>query len=143
LLIFSSARGSAAGEAENMTLRFNGDSGANYDAERLNAVGGTVASSAARATTIPFIGLMEGANSRNNNFSPTFAIVWNYNVATLERWAAGISSAYGNVSADADCVVSLRSIRWRNTNVITSITMLPETSINFVSGSHFQLYGIL
>lgn len=143
LMFFSSARGDGAVEADSVVIRFNGDAGSNYDAERLNGLGVTPTSVAARATATPFIGMSEGANSRGNNFGSTWAIIWNYQNGTIEKHALGISCIYGNSDADSDLIVSLRSTRWRNTNVITSLTLLNATSANFVTRSRFQLYGIL
>jgi hypothetical protein len=143
-MVFAQPRSSVAAEIENVLLRFNADSGSNYDAERLLANGVTASASVTgRATSGSFIGVCEGANSRAANFGGMVVFIPGYQRSDAEKIALGLSMAFGDASADADLFTNFQVLRWRNTNVVTSIVLLPATGPNFVSGSRFQLYGIL
>lgn len=131
-----------AAEADNVQLRFNGDSSASYDRERLSANNVTVSSAAARGGTADQIGICEAANSRANNFSPITTRIYGYSRSDCEKWTLSHSATFGDVSADTDLQIQQRGGRWRSTGPITSIILLPVTGANFVSGSRFQLYGL-
>jgi len=143
LLIFSRARSDTVAEQDILVPRFNGDSGANYDIQILTANNATLTGLAVRANTNGGGGRIEAAQSRGNNFSPVQTWIYDYSRAGVEKWNMSFSANFGDVSADADLRWEVRVGRWRNTNVITSATLLPATGPNFVSGSRFQLYGIL
>lgn len=143
LQIIVTARTDVAAESDVVALRFNGDSGNNYDRISLTATGGSVVGAVARAGSLITIGSTEGANSRAAVFAPTFGLIFGYAISGQEKTCLGLSVNFGNLSADTDVVLALRGGLWRKDNVITSITILPATGPNFVSGSRFQLYGIL
>lgn len=142
LMIMASTRVDTAVEVDNAQIRFNGDTGANYDYQQLFGNSATATASAARATTSAVIGAAEGANSRANCFAPGLVWIFDYS-RTIEKRMVGFTAVFGNLSADADMFALFRVGNWRNPNVITSITIIPATGPNFVSGSRFQLYGIL
>ncbi len=142
LILYTSARSTAIATSDNIHLRFNGDSGANYDSQQLFGNAATASASTSRATSLPVIVLTEGANSRANCFSPGIAFIFDYS-RTVEKTAIGLSSAIGDLSADAQLLTIMRSLHWRNSNVVTSIVLVPATGPNFTAGSRFQLYGVL
>jgi len=135
-------RSDVAAEADGVLLRFNADSGANYDYQQLLANNATLSGLATRATASSLISSIDAASSRASNFSPGIIFVPFYKETNAEKWAIGFSGLFGNVSADADLFVVWRILRWRNTATITSLTLLPSTGPNFVSGSKVNLYGI-
>ena len=60
------------------------------------------------------------------------------------------SSAFKSISIDAirennatDARQAIFAVLWSNTAAITSITIVPNTAVNFVAGSTVSLYGIL
>lgn len=141
LILFCQPRTDSAVEAAALYIFYNNDTGANYDAERLIVAGTTVSAATLRSTNGPFIGLTEGSLSRANNFGLNFIIITNYQT-TMEKQAIAMSCTFGDASADGDLLLLPASVRWRNTNVITSILLNPNVG-SFVSGSRFQLYGVL
>ncbi len=142
LMLVCQARSDAAAEVDNILIRFNSDSGANYDFEQLFGNAATPTSTASRATaSLPFA-IIEAANSRASNFAPAIGYVFGYTLSDREKWFLSNSATFGNVSADADMFVVQRSGRWRNPTAISSVSLLPGTGPNFVSGSRFQLYGV-
>lgn len=130
-------------ESDVLMVRFNGDSGANYDVQALVVNNATLTGVAVRGLTLVGLGPIEGANSRAANTSPVFTWISLYSNVTTEKWLMSFSCQFGNVSADADLSEDFRSCRWRNTNVITSFTLSTNSGANLVSGSRVQLYGIL
>lgn len=142
LTLICQARTDAAAEADNIQLRFNADSSAIYDRQRLSANNTTLSGAAARAGTADQIGVCEAANSRASNFSPTHTYIYGYTRTDAEKNTLSHSSVFGDVSADTDLQIQFRAGRWRSTAAITSITLLPLTGPNFVSGSRFELYGV-
>lgn len=143
LQLFIQARVDRVAEFDNVIVRFNGDSGANYDTEAIDSSGASVSSGATRATASPTPLGAEAASSRANNFSPGTLFILGYSNPAMEKRTIGFSSIYGDLSADADLRNLFRTGLWRSLNVITSIALLPSVGPNFVSGSRFQLYGIL
>jgi hypothetical protein len=124
-------------------MRFNGDSAANYDWQQLDGSSTTASASTQRGDTSLRAGACEAANSRASSFSPTDAIIYQYDNTSIEKFAIGLSGRMGDVSADTDLSIIARLFRWRSTVAITSITLLPNVGPNFVSGSIFTLYGIV
>lgn len=143
LLLIGSVRSSVAAETDGLLMQFNGDTGSNYDWQRMSANNAALSGAVGRATTSIQVGAIEGANSRADSFSPVLAYIYLYSQgATYEKYTTSYNTFFGNVSADADMFLQLRGGRWRSTAAITSITLLPATGPNFVAGTGFQLYGV-
>jgi hypothetical protein len=143
LAVFCEARTDDASEFDSVLLRMNSDSGAKYDNQWVYGRSSSALASPQRATTYMEAFICEAANSRASNFSPGVGFLFSYRATDREKWMIALSGAMGDVSADTDLFVHLRAERWRDTNGITTITILPGVGSNFVSGSIFQLYGIL
>lgn len=134
-------RTDAAAEADAILIRFNGDTGASYDVQRITANNATLSGVGATAqTSIPISA--DGANARANNFVASTVDIFGYRRTDAEKWVHTYTTNFGDVSAAGDMSITLRSGRWRNTTAISSITLLPLTGTNLVSGCHFQLYGM-
>lgn len=143
LILQFQLRSSATAEVDINLVRFNADTGANYDhiSVQFQSVGTSIAVS--RAATSIRAGICEAANSRASNWSPTAIIIPGYSKADREKWLQQFSSAaFGNVSADTDLLIWLNAGRWRSANAITSITVLPNTGPNYVADGILQLYGL-
>lgn len=143
LMIVAQVRTDAVAETDGLFLRLNGDTGGNYDWERLTANSATLTGLATRAATSIQFGLSEGASSLATNFSPTFGYIFGYTNTANSKWTISANAVFGDVSADADLFLQLRAGRWRSAAAVTSVILGPSTGPNFVSGSRFQLYGIM
>ena len=143
LFFAGNLRSDAAAEIDVALMRFNADSGNNYDYSALAGNAATPVAAVTRAASSMIIANTEAANSRASNFAPAFALFFAYASTAMEKWAIGLSGNYGNVSADADMFTDFRMGRWRSTAAVASINILPNTGANWVSGSIFQLYGVL
>jgi hypothetical protein len=110
-------------------LRFNSDSANNYSVTRVYSDGSTATSD--RFATQPGID-----SSYVSNTSRTIANIniQNYSNSSTYKTVLG----RWNSSAFTVIIAGL----WRNTNAITSLTLTPNGSDTFISGSTFTLYGI-
>lgn len=113
-----------------LSIRFNGDTGANYSMTLLKGNGTTTEGYRETNTTSSRIGQCVT--------SPRGAYVLNiYNYANSNVYKTTVSR--DNLpTSNASSWVST----WRNTAAITSITLFGNGSSNLKSGSTFTLYGI-
>jgi hypothetical protein len=120
---------------ENVWIRFNGDTGANYRGHQLVGNGSTVTSGAQSAgDTFGFAGIV--ATSANSS-----GIFGSFVMDILDPYGSGKNKTTRSFSGIVPGYVLIRSALWMSTASTTSITLLPQ-STNFVSGSRFSLYGI-
>lgn len=144
LMVITQARTDTAAEIDAIQFRLNNDSGSNYDRLSTVIVTTGVAAVATRgAIAAANAVITEGANSRAFNFSPGLTIIFGYSVNTQEKHILSLSSSFGDLSADTDLNLRFNGIHWRNRNVITNMLLLPGSAANFVSGSRFQIFGML
>lgn len=141
LRLISQLRTDRSAEIDAARLRLNGDTGSNYDEEHYTANSTTVSAAGNLAATSMLIGATEAANSRSLNSGPLIIDILNYRSAS-EKWVLSNSAAFGNVSAATDLFIQNFIGRWRGTAAITSLTLIPNTGPNFVSGCTIQLYGL-
>ena len=120
----------ASGGEVGLSLRFNGDSGANYS--KTDIVGSGAAATSARDSnyTEANIGLASSTTQANSIFH-----IMNYSNATTYKTALGRGN---NTGGYVRAGVGL----WRSTAAITSITLIAGGLVNFNIGSTFTLYGI-
>ena len=131
------ARSTAVQTSTNCYLRFNSDSGSNYSTHYLLGQGTSASAGAETSTAYIYTGALIAASSTASSFEGSVIDVLDYantnkykTVRTLAGWDANGSG-----------FIALWSGSWRNTNAVTSITLLPATG-NFAQYSHFALYGV-
>ena len=126
VLVFSGS--SASGQA--LLVRVNGDTGSNYSETALYGTGTSAASY--RDSSVAFAEVGGVWNSQNI----TIINFMNYsNTSTYKTFLARNNDAGFRTQATV-CL-------WRSTSAINSISIFPNSSVNFNSGSTFTLYGIL
>jgi len=144
LVLNIQARTDRAAENDTIFVNYNGDStDGHYDWLwwRCNGISaGDIG--VARATTTMALSNCAAANSTGNNFGISEITIPGYARNDRQKQAYARTARFGNVASDADLYYSLRTGRWRDTDPITSILLVPQTGPNFVSGSIFTLYGI-
>jgi hypothetical protein len=132
------ARTSRASVFDGGRLKFNGDTGANFDDHGLFGNGSSVGSFAQlNATTGINFGNTPGANATANVYAPGVIDILDSFSSTKNKVIRELSGV--NSSSPA---VALVSGSWRNTNAITTIAISPNVGPNWVAGSRFSLYGI-
>jgi hypothetical protein len=140
LRLVLSVRGDTAAATTGVSLRFNGDTGANYDGQVGSLYGGgslntfdTIA-----GTSMP-VGLTVAGTAPANTFSPFELLLHDYANTTTHK---GVRShaGYKQANSTSSTVTSMGTGTWRSTSAITSITLLP-TAGNFAQYTVATLWG--
>ena len=139
-----SMRGDAAG-VDNIAalIRFNGDTGANYDAIYSLAIGlsGTVPVVNSIGATSALTSFVPASTAAANLFGSTAFEISDYAIGTKEKM---LFTSYGLKVGTADgskVRFGTSAGFWRSTAAITQITILPLSG-NFVTGSRATLIGV-
>lgn len=140
LQIVYSARSDVAGTNDVLNMRFNSDSGANYDIERLRVNSTTVAGAETIAGTSAQIGTVAGSTAASGNCGAGEIMVPDYRGTTFHKQGT-TTNTFKQSNASANTFVQQYGYAWRNTAAITQIDLILSTG-NFVSGSKFTLYGL-
>lgn len=123
-------------------IRFNGDTGANYDWQILQADNNNSASatlSQSGAQTGGRIGLAPGSTVGTANGSGVVRIdIPNYATTTFNKLAISNSR---EIKTTGFAVVEDTGVHWRSAAAVTAVTLFPSSG-NFVTGSRATLYGL-
>ncbi len=125
-------RSSRPADNDNLTIRFNSDSGANYSFHRLYGQSSVVSNSGVNETRISIPGF--GANSPAIFSSHVIDIIDAFDGVKFPT-----IRALGGASA---ILVGLTSGSWRSAAGITSITFDTDVAGDILAGSRFSLYGL-
>jgi hypothetical protein len=129
------ARVAAGGE--DLSVRFNGDTGANYTRHRLTG-SGTAAAAAGNASQNQITTLgSAGMPSTANIYAVTIIDVLDYANTSKYKTARMLSGQDSNGSGGVD----FTSGAWMNTAAVTSLTIYANAS-NYPTAASFALYGI-
>ena len=140
LLIDISTRDTATNVGSELKIRFNSDTGANYNWRRIYGDGGTVYSQSGSGIGAPYTsfvlaGYSSGASTTSNTFGSTLIYIPNY-----------LSSNYKSISSDsvsennaAGAYQALTAGIWNNTSAINAISIF---GLSFVQYSTAYLYGV-
>jgi hypothetical protein len=125
-------RSSRPADNDNLTVRFNSDSGTNYSFHRLYAQSSLVSNAGSNETRVSIPGF--GANSPALFSSHVVDIL-----DAFEGTKFPTIRAMGGVSA---ILVGLTSGSWRNTAAINTVTFDTDVAGDILAGSRFSLYGL-
>jgi hypothetical protein len=129
----------ASGYSENMYIRINSDTGFNYNSHGLEGDGssasapGAATGSAISATSQGTIAALAPADLYSGYIIDLHDYTSTTRNKTVRIFSGWDSNQYGRVG--------LSSGLWRNTNAITSVTILCGNG-NIAAGSTFALYGV-
>jgi hypothetical protein len=136
LKIVMSARCDNASVLTIVNTIFNGST-SGYSGRYLEGNGSSASSNVGGTSALTVVGAV-GASATANTFSNVELYVPNYT-----------SNQYKSVSSDqaletnaTTTYLELYAYLWSNTAAITSVTMTPASSANFVANSTFSLYGL-
>jgi len=118
-------------------IRLNSDTGSNYSLHYLYGNGASVASGGAASQTNMEANMAVSTYSANVFGSGVIDLLDYAN--TNKYKTLRVLNGFDNNGSGQ---VTFSSGSWRNTNAVTSITLIPNSSGNFVSGTVFELYGI-
>ena len=142
LKLVLSLRGNAAQYDDYINLRFNNDSGANYSARNLSAVGGGgVDSRSWSAQTYGYAFQIDAANSTANTFGNVEIYIPNYTSSNTKSFSNdGVAEQNGDTWTNRQS--SLNAGLWSGTAAINRITLSVGGSTLWVQYSTAYLYGI-
>ena len=139
-LVVSGRSDRTPANADNIGVRFNGDTGNNYT--YLVIEGNSVAASSFSGTmSSALVGYTSTANNTSNTFGSAEIVIPNY-TGSSNKVMGNDSVTENNASGSASAFQVFAANLWNNTSAITSIVVFPQNS-NWVSGSSFSLYGLL
>ena len=137
LQIRALTRDSRVATNSDATIRFNGDTAANYNAHNFSADGTTIYSGAYVNATNINIGNQPGLSATASIFGGSVIDILDYANTNKFKTVRCITSYDANGSG----WVNIGSGTWRSTSAITSITFTPLVS-PYVQYSTFELFGI-
>lgn len=133
-------RGDAASANQALFLRFNNDSGANYDYEVQTTAATTVTGSEGLAQTSARIGQGPANTAPANVFSGLTAWIEHYSGSTNQKCGHAHGSDKSGTGT-GNIIIEMDAFFWRSAAAINRITIFPQSG-NFVAGTRATLYGI-
>jgi hypothetical protein len=133
LQIRMTARNDRAISLDNISLRFNSDSGSNYGNHRLAGDGSSV-TSGYDALTKGLAGLQTGASATSSVYSATVLDI-------LDPFSTSKNKTTRSLTGVSVSSIRLYSNLWRSTSAITSINLFCDPG-NYFAGSRFSIYGL-
>ena len=132
------SRDARSASLNNVHMRVNGDTGANYTYHTIYGDGSTVTSDGGTGSTVTDYIYEPSALVTASVFGTSIFDILDYTSTTKNKTIRMI----GGYDANGAGRVNLTSSLWLNTSAITSLTFLNSSNNNFVQYSHFALYGI-
>ena len=138
-LVLMCAGQNATGDGQNGNVTFNGDTGANYS---LTQISGSAPSNVYSARTTNgnaiYLGYNQAWTTTANSPGIYYVNIMNYSNTTTYKTLLERAGYASGTYRGTEAIVGL----WRNTNAITSISIVVNASGTFAAGSTFTLYGI-
>lgn len=133
-------RSNTADTNDNVSMRFNSDTSANYDRHYVYAGGASISVGANINQTYIVISSLSAANAASSIFAGGIIDILDYTSTNKNKTVRALSGDDRNGSGD----IQFYSGLWFKTpEAITSITLLANNgSSNFVQYSSFALYGV-
>lgn len=134
-------RGDKAATSCTIRLRFNADSGSNYDTEALGVTNTTVSGTPSIGATSLTIGFLPAASATANFGGRCEATISDYRGTTFQKQIQSVAGSKTS-NAAASVYTETRTGWWRSTSAITDIEVTPDTG-NFIAGTVVSLYGCM
>lgn len=142
LMLVCSLRGAQAVTGSGFRLRFNGDSGTNYNHQVMDVANVTFAGVVGVAQTYIMCGRVPGASAPSNYFGSVDVVIPNYRGSVFKAVTARHACSFG--TAAADLRYGSGGGTWLSTSAITSITVWHDSGAGtYDVGSRVTLYGML
>lgn len=140
LILDITGRGDTAAAAVAIGVRFNGDTGANYDSQQVYALGtATVGAAGIAGATSMGVGSLTAASATANNPGLTSLRIPGYARTVFFKALAGWNGRHEGTAAGSIVAASLYG-QWRSTAAINQITVIAGAG-NFATGTVVTLYG--
>lgn len=134
------ALGVSTGDFSNMFIRFNADTGSNYNAVYMTGNGSSTGSSAPSNQTSLYIA-NNAAYAANGNAIQAIISIMDYSATDKHKTVLARSNAINASFGGTEAVAG----RWASTSAINSVEIRNQSGNGFLfaSGSTFYLYGIV
>ena len=129
--------GSGAAKIEEVSLRFNGDTGGNYIRQRLRANNGTNIN--AYASTSPVVAHCAAVDADADSFSGLIVQIPNFSDGSNDRSALTFG---GGHFSDSDQIIGFYNTRWNDTTAINQVEVYGQNTANFVANSMLSIYKV-
>lgn len=123
---------------DELAIRLNSDSGANYARHRLTGDGATAAASGQASQTEIAFNQVPTTDSTASIFGTGIIDILDYSSTTKNKTTRALVGQDQNGSGS----VRLNSGLWMNTAAVSTVYLFATVGTNFLSGSSFALYGI-
>lgn len=130
-------RSSNASYTEEALIRFNGDSGTNYNYHHIDANGSTISPFGVADSSSIKIGNLTGTNPGTSVFTPYIIDILDYANTSKYKTLKNLQGRFANYSN-----VRLTGGAWRSLSALNSITLSLDYGTNIGSGSRISLYGV-
>ena len=143
LQLRASAKANGAAGATTLCLRFNSDSGNNYVSHYILGDGTVTESGAYTAANATTQSCLIGAISSSSDtpFGISIIDILDYNNSNKYKTLRSLAGTELNTT-NRTSTVALKSSLWKNTNAITSVTIVNYEGNGFGQYSSFGLYGV-
>jgi hypothetical protein len=131
------SRSSAAVNADNINLTYNGSTSSYYAYHQLYGTGSAAFSNTSNDTAKNQTGYYPGANIASSIFGVTIMDILDYSNTSKNKVVRTLTGYDSN----GDGLILLRSGLWMETSAISSITLTGSAG-SFVTNSQFALYGV-
>jgi hypothetical protein len=139
LMLVLAGRGDT-GSSPAVFVRFNGDTGSNYDNQALTGQGSTAAASEGLGTSFFQVGNVPGPSDIANAVGHVVAHIPDY-AGTVFHKSISARGTYKTATSSGGVVIAERSGHWRSTAAITSVSILLGTG-SLLAGTKATLYGL-
>lgn len=133
-------RSARVNTTEDLLMRLNADTGANYDYQMVNGANTTVTGLAGTGQTSAAVGNLPAANATANNAGQCIVDIAGYTSALFKTYHSRSIDVYGTTAGDK--LVQNVGGLYRSTTAISTVTFILSAGSNFVAGSMFSLYGM-
>lgn len=134
LVLIANIRTERASTTDATRMRFNSDTGANYNRVGMYGAGSTGSFTNSNVTYLVLNSV--GSTATSNYFEPNIISIMDYSATDKHK------TTLNRESEATSTTVTAQAGRWANTSAITSISFVNDTGANFSIGSSFALYGI-
>jgi hypothetical protein len=141
LLVVFIARGTDAATFDRLSLRFNNDSGTNYQSQDVEGNAAVTSAVQVLASTHSLAGFIAAAGSTSTFFTGTQVWIPGYTSTAWTKQSVA-TNAFSLGTATGNMLSLLQSSFWLATAAITRIQAFGESTANLKTGSQMRIYGL-
>ena len=138
LVIVSYARGAVAVVTAQLDMQLNADTGSNYAKQRIEGSGSAAYAASWGSATSHMLGVLPCANATANVFVSSVTSLFDINSG---KYKSGLSQT--TCDKNGSGAVEMMGLTWKSQAPITEIDLFGQSAADLLTGSRFDLFGIL